>query len=243
MAIGICDWGIGGAGLYKMLRSFRSNADIVYISDSGFTPYGKVSAEELKLQLEKVFQHFHSLGIDHIAVACNAASTVVNSDNKIRGIIGHGIDMMKNVTRTEIGIVGGIRTIESNVYKDPLEAMGFKVIQQIAQPLSARVEAGDIDSEELDEVIKTIFEPLSDLRYIMLACTHYPAVYDRIQQVVPRARLLCPEAWMGSWIADHWSMKGKGTIQWMTTGDAEQMQYALKRSFNLDADTIEKIIL
>lgn len=45
--IGICDWGIGGLGVYKELRKRGSNADIVYFSDSGYTPYGKVPKDEL----------------------------------------------------------------------------------------------------------------------------------------------------------------------------------------------------
>ena len=74
MKIGINDFGIGGLGLYKLLR-VQTTADLVYFSDSGYHPYGTLSRTELQDRLQKVIDFFHSQDVQHIAVACHAAST------------------------------------------------------------------------------------------------------------------------------------------------------------------------
>jgi glutamate racemase len=243
MLIGICDYGIGGIGLYKLLRE-KVTADIIYFSDSGFTPYGKVPENELKRRLERVFEFFNDLGVVKIAVACNAASTVIPISHDITGIIEHGINMVAKLNPKSMAVVGGIRTIESQLFKQILEERGIQINQRIAQPLSLRVEAGDIDSNELDREIEQIFEPIKNSEHILLACTHYPAIAGRISQFLNNSLLLDPAREMSDWIIGNWlDLNGNSTTRWITTGDAEQMKYASLRSFGIQITDIEKISL
>jgi glutamate racemase len=243
MKIGICDYGIGGIGLYKLIRQ-RSTVDVVYFSDSGYTPYGKVPEEELRLRLQNVIKHFNSLGISHIAVACNAASTVTPKDEKITGIIEHGINLVSKIKPTSISVVGGIRTIESNLYKKSFEKMEIQTVQKTAQQLSIRIEAGDIDSAELDKDIHDIFEPIKSSKYILLACTHYPVISEKILRFTKNATLLDPAEEMANWIFSNWTgLTGNSSASWLTTGNTEQMKYAAQRSYNVTINQIEKISL
>jgi glutamate racemase len=242
MKIGICDYGIGGIGLYKLLRP-RTTADIVYFSDSGFTPYGKVPEEELRARMEKVIAWFNSIGVDQIAVACNAASTVIKSTQNITGIIPHGINLVMQHRPQSIAIVGGARTIESGAYKNIFEKNRIETTQRIAQALSIRIEAGDVDSPELDADIAEIFSPISESEYILLACTHYPAIEHRIKRFT-YATLLDPCAEMAEWIFENWEgMNGNSSDEWFTTGNAEQMQLAAQRAFGVELNHVEKIQL
>jgi glutamate racemase len=243
MKIGICDYGIGGIGLYKLIRS-KTTADIIYFSDSGYTPYGKVHEPELKERLDKVINYFSTLGVSHVAVACNAASTVIPKSQNIIGIIEHGINLVFTTNPNEIAVVGGIRTVESESYKNPFEKMGIQTIQRTAQQLSIKIERGDIDSEELDEDIKSIFEPLKKSKYILLACTHYPAIENRIRSITKNSTLLNPVEEMSRWIFSNWpKLSGNSTVKWITTGNAELMKFAASRSFKVKIDEIEKITL
>jgi glutamate racemase len=243
MAIGICDWGIGGIGLYKLIRE-KSDVDVVYFSDAGFTPYGKVPTEELRERLQIVFNYFKSLGISQIAVACNAASTVIPDNKNTTGIIEHAIHLVSKINPEAIAVVGGKRTIESDLYKNALEKKGIKTTQRIAQVLSARIEAGDIASKELDDDIHEIFEPIKNSDYILLACTHYPVISERINSFATKSRLLDPSTEMAEWIFSNWeNLSGNSKIKWVTTGDTEQMKSAAEKSFGLIINEIEKIIL
>ena len=240
MKIGICDYGIGGIGLYKLIRP-RTTADIVYFSDSGFTPYGKVPEPELKLRLEKVIDWFHSQGVDQIAVACNAASTVIRPSQDITGIIPHGINTVMRNDVQSVGIIGGARIIDSGLYKDVFEKNGIHTEQQVAQSLSLRIEAGDTESEELDEDIASILEPLQHVDYILLACTHYPAIAQRLKKFT-YAQLLDPCEEMAEWIFENWEgMNGESKDQWYTTGNPEQMKIAAQKAFGVELNEIERI--
>lgn len=242
MKIGICDYGIGGIGLYKLLRP-RTTADIVYFSDSGFTPYGKVPEEELRARLDQVIAWFNSMEVDNIAVACNAASTVIRQSQNITGIIAHGINTVMQIHPESIAIVGGARTIESETYKNVFEKNGIVTTQRIAQPLSIRIEAGDLDSPELDQEIADIFGPISNSEHILLACTHYPAIAHRIKRFT-YANLIDPSAEMAEWIFENWEgMNGNSQDTWYTTGNTEQMKFAAEKAFGVQPDHITRITL
>ncbi len=242
MKLGICDYGIGGIGLYKAIREI-SSVDILYISDTGYTPYGKVPEEELRKRVSDIISYFHECGVEYIAVACNAASTVIPQQEHVTGIIEHGIRL---VTRThphnQVGIVGGIRTIESGLYQSLLAQRGIDTIGIPAQPLSLRIEAGDVCSSELDADIATIFEPLRNVEYILLACTHYPVIADQIHAYIPKPQLLDPVLEMRDWIHDTWKLEaGDSTTQWLTTGDSEKMRYAAQAAFGIEIDDITTV--
>lgn len=240
MAIGICDWGIGGAGIYKLLRQHCSS-DVVYLSDTGYTPYGKVPEAELRQRMAGIIGYFKNLGIQQVIVACNAASTVIPQDANISGVIEHGIRLARRVNPAEIAVVGGIRTIESGIYKTALEAAGMRVQQRVAQPLSARIEAGDLHSAELDADIAGIFAPIKQVPCILLACTHYPLIAEQIRAYTGPVQLLDPAAEMCSYLLQHWKPRpGNNSIRWQTTGDTTQMRYTLGKAYALHHVHIEK---
>ncbi|HYV91883.1 MAG TPA: aspartate/glutamate racemase family protein [Chitinophagales bacterium] len=244
MTIGICDWGIGGAGLYQLIRR-KSNVDVIYFSDTGYAPYGKVPQKELRERFLAVRKYFNQLGIQKIVVACNAASTIIDDDDaNITGVIKHGLRVVERIHPARVGVVGGQRTIESNLYKNFLEAKGIKVIQKNAQPLSGLIESGNIDSKNMDDEIKTIFTPLRHLEYILLACTHYPLISGKILSVVKNTTLLDPAEEMAQWIFDHWkNLSGTATVKWQTTGSTESMKFALQHLYQLEIHEIDKINL
>jgi len=243
MKIGICDYGIGGIGLYQYIRK-QSDVDIIYFSDSGYTPYGKVSAPELKERIQKVIAFFHAHGVEYIAVACNAASTVIPENKNITGIIEHGIQQVLQIRPEKIAIAGGSRTIDSQLYKKAFEAKGIQTWQQVAQQLSGRIEAGDVDSAALENDIEMIFSNIRSAPYILLACTHYPAISKKIQDAVPQSVLLDPAEEMYKWIFKNWSpLKGNNSSLWYTTGNTEKMKLAAKNAFGVETQNIQQVIL
>lgn len=241
MKIGICDYGIGGVGLYKLLRK-ASSIDLVYFSDAGYTPYGKVEKNMLTDRLNRIFENLYARGVTHIAVACNSASTVIPVHPAIHGIIEHGIELVLEMRPERVAVVGGSRTIESELFKRAFESVGIQTVQQVAQPLSIRIEAGDIASPGLDKDIECIFNPIADSSHILLACTHYPVIQERIQEKLPHAVLLDPVIRMAEWILNNWKPQdGNGTDTWLTSGNPEQMRSAAKTCFQVEMNEIQHI--
>lgn len=240
MKLGILDWGIGGVGLLNKIRE-KSEIDVIYFSDTGFTPYGKVSEKELNERVLKVIDYLQICNCDFIAVACNAASTVMPKKKNIYGVIQPAVELVKEMKLKSVGIAGGKRTIESELYKNILEKENIQVTQQIAQPLSARIESGDLHSAEMKKEIEAIFDSLKNEKYILLACTHYPVIAKQINECLPDAVLIDPIEKMANQILSGISeATGNKNIKWMTSGNIHAMGKILKTVYNININSIER---
>lgn len=243
MKIGICDWGIGGIGMLQHLRKL-SNFEIVYLSDAGFTPYGKVSPEDLTERWKKVKSFFKEKGVTKIAVACNALSTVVKEEENYLTIIDSGVNMVLESQYTSIGVTGGYRTIESNAYFLPLKKSGYSVVQSVGQVLSARVEAGDLDSPNTLNDIKNVFNTLRSCEAVVLACTHYPVLKSQIKEAYPKLIILDPALKMAQNVAGKWGRNDtKPNVNWNTTGSTETMMSSARICFNEKIENPTKVII
>lgn len=241
MKLLIWDYGIGGIGLYKLLKN-QQKFDITYFSDAGCTPYGILSSLTLKERVEQVIEYFNKKGIEKIAVACNAASTAIPSHHNIKGLIEFGISSVMALDPKEVAVVGGGRTIKSKIYKNYFEKNGIETTQEIAQELSILIEAGKNDGVEIKRAIQSIFEPIRNHSHILLACSHYPAIIDQIQEYTKNAIIVDPIYSMSEWIIGNWHTDEVLTeINWLTTGDKNQMKISAMKSFGVEIDKIKQI--
>jgi glutamate racemase len=194
----LIDWGVGGLGVLRELIDLNYCGQIVYVSDSGNTPFGKMSSHELIAALSRILSYFYNLGGRQAFLACNAASTVLNDlvlqwQGKglvIGGIIEFGRTMIEQDPGPRIGVIGGNRTIESKTYayKTPEK----ETICIAAQPLSGMIERGEQDSAEFFETARKILEPLAACDALLMACTHYSAAESVFRKILPNCRLLDP---------------------------------------------------
>ena len=234
--LAIIDWGIGGCGLHKKLRSMV-NYPITYFSDSGFVPYGKVNPETLSRRLENVMGYLSKIGTTHFAIACNAASTVIKDSDNTTTILTHGLKMLTNQVQ-KTGVIGGIRTIESGLFNKPW------IKQQIAQPLSAYVESGLPQDEDIRTLLHEILDPMLPLDVLFLGCTHYPALTHEIQQVTGNECLIMDPAHnMANWIVSNWNLTPKNSVRdiWLTTGDKNQTIESAEKAFDVKIEGIERV--
>lgn len=236
--IGICDWGIGGLGVYKALRDqLQCTADIVYFSDAGFTPYGKVPKEELFKRWLKVKEFFRQQNVDLIIVACNALSTVVDEDANTITIAGAVKKLVQKNRDIPLGIIGGIRTIESGIYD-----LGYVSHEgRIAQPLSALVEKGVISGNQVEEEIRKVLEPMKMVRKVILACTHYPVLAPVFSKLYPEIEFIDPVNELIKAIPVN--LHGNAHSSFYTSGNIEQMQNIGLKAFDVQMDSVEPALL
>lgn len=246
--LGIYDWGIGGLGLYRAFKAQHPNVPVFYFSDAGFTPYGKVPELELKSRVQLVLNWLAAQNATQIAVACNAASSVlpIDCDAKYTGIIEHGVATVLASNSTQVGVIGGVRTVESNVYNNALTKHQIQVTQAVAQPLSHLIEQGDLDSEQLHETAKNILAPLHSQESILMACTHYPAIQHVLQSYLkPSSTLLDPVPTLLAWMQNNWELTVQPNAKdvFITTGNPKKMQETAKHVFGVEIAVIEKLVL
>jgi glutamate racemase len=230
------DWGIGGLSVYREAKRLHPQLSCIYVSDSGFTPYGKVPAAELSARVAKVISGFP--GISQGVIACNAASTVIGEvraqiKTPLLGMIEAGAEMVRDSGFRAVGVIGGARTIESGVFTRALA--GIEVRERVAQPLSALIEAGEIRGARLNEALMEILAPLRGVEALLLACTHYPAIASEISAQLPGVVLLDPAQRVAQKIFSAPAMSGEPDV-FFTTGSVEQSKRSALLAFAQNCD-------
>ena len=245
--LGILDWGIGGISIYKLVKGRKPDVPVIYFSDTGATPYGKMARHELSARLDLVIEFLKSKGVDHLVIGCNAASTAIDylADHGIRieGVIDAAVDTAVRAKPARLGLIGGRRTVVSGIYRRAFAKKDIGVKQRVAQPLSGIIESGDVDSDRLRSEAKRILAPISNSSHLLLACTHYPAIENILREFVsPRTRFIDPAAAVAARITK-WELSGSGPDRFYTTGDAQQMKKSARLAFDVKIPKVVQLKL
>jgi glutamate racemase len=244
--LGIVDWGVGGLGLYKLVKQRYPQLAVHYWSDAGATPYGKLPPAQLAARVASVIAQLREQGVTHVVIACNAASTILprltlrqSGMPQVVGVIEPTLAALrKQARRGVIGVVGGRRTIRGGSYRRGLPR--HQLVQRVAQPISAFIEAGEINGPRLQTALGNIMKPLANVDTLVLACTHYPAIAPAFAALAPRATLVDPAALTFAWVNKHWQLASfaHGPDVMQTTGRPAAMQRGAKLAFAVELPTI-----
>ena len=240
--IGIMDWGIGGLTVYKAMRNRSLTTDVLYFSDSGTTPYGKLSKPKLRERFSEIAEFFKQRNVTHVLVGCHSASSALEPDAvtgvewfggvAFESIIPAAVRTSRKSKAQRLGVIGGERTIQSGVYERALASLGKHLTFSAAQPLSAFVESGELDSPAVEAEVRSVLARLGPIDALLIACTHYPALSPLFTKISPLLELLDPGAEM---IASLHTM-GSGRFEFFTTGDRRASARAARAAFGIGID-------
>jgi glutamate racemase len=242
--LAVLDWGIGGFGFYNLFKGQHPGSPVLYFSDAGYTPYGKVEKSVLQKRLREIAKFLQEQhGITHLVIACHAATSIIFDElghghfENVTGIAPHAVQQIKDSRGQDIGIIGGVGTIQSNFYKSQLSSINKTIHQQIAQPLSAIIEKGIPDQEELNIELLKILKPLQGhIDHLLLACTHYPVIFNQIQSCLPGVVLLDPAPVMLTWIEKNWPVFNSPSVDhFVTTGKDPYALHSALQGFGGEA--------
>ena len=181
MKIGVFDSGIGGLTVLKKLIEKYPNNEYVYYGDIKNVPYGDKNIEELKVLASNIIEFLISKKVDMIVIACGTISSnlyqyLKNKYNiKIVDIISPTIEFINNSKYENIVALGTKRTIDSKIFQRRLN----KKVKEIACPMFVPL----IESNKLDRLESYFNEYFKDIKnpdLIVLGCTHYPIIIDRL---------------------------------------------------------------
>ncbi len=247
------DFGIGGLSIAKVLLQEIPKSRMTYFSDTGSIPYGKLSAEDLQARLQKVFSYLLNLQVDAIVVACHAASTAVAGKTEIQTcplfeVITPTRKWMSESAHKRIGIIGGVRTVESKLYEN---IPGKEIRAQSCQPLSIIIEAGQQNlpsfSIQLQKLLQVYVD--SPVESLVLACTHYPAIQNEIQKLLPTSEVIDPAQLIVAKILNHFNIQKENLPHiadkdcYVCTGDRELMKRSALLGFDWKINVVKEVVL
>jgi len=192
--IGLFDSGIGGTSIWKEIHRLLPNEDTVYLADSKNAPYGPRSKDEIIDLSFKNTDYLLSKGSKIIVVACNTATT--NAIEELRAnydvpFIGiePAIKPAAIHTKTNaIGILATQGTLSSELFNKTVAGFtNVDVIEQVGTGLVTLIENGQLESEEMHELLEKYLHPMiaANIDYLVLGCSHYPYLVPQIRKIVP----------------------------------------------------------
>lgn len=247
--IAIFDWGIGGLSVLKPLMKQKSKSQFFYFSDSGFTPYGKLSAKEMQDRLELLFDHALKIHkMDALIIACNAASTSFigkgfHQEVPLFDVIEPVANFLKESSYKNIGVIGGDLTTKTNIYHKLISRKN--IIARSAQPLSALVEEGVLTGDKLESIARDLLCDYvnSSIDSLVLACTHYPALSSVISKILPGVDLIDPADYLIEKISLDLSSCQDCKVTYFTTGSKEETQSSAQLAFGVEIEGITELML
>ncbi len=222
--IGVFDSGFGGLTILKEIRKKLPEYDYLYLGDNARAPYGTRSFDVV---YEYTWQAVHYLlehGCRLVILACNTASAkalrsiqqrnlIQYKDPQVRvlGVIRPTVEAIRDYTQTKhVGVVATPGTVASESYVIETEKQdpAICVTQEACPmwvPLIENNEHGNAGADYF--VRKYMAELLQKDRLIdtiILGCTHYPLLLDKIRQVTPdNIRLLSQGEIVANSLADY----------------------------------------
>jgi glutamate racemase len=192
--IGLFDSGIGGTSIWKEVHALMPFENTIYLADSKNAPYGLKSKEEIIALSCKNTEFLLNNNCKIIVVACNTATT--NAIKELRAkykvpFIGiePAIKPAALQTKTQtIGILATKGTLNSELFHQSVaNHTDVKIIEQIGHGLVQLIENGDINSPEMEELLKSYLNPMveKNIDYLVLGCSHYPYLIPQIKKIIP----------------------------------------------------------
>jgi len=192
LPIGIFDSGIGGLTVAHALKEKLPNESIIYFGDTEHLPYGEKSDEAIGNFSKKITQFLINKNCKAIVMACNSASSVAFNVVKKQAKdipVFNVIDPVANAVASncsdcKIGVIGTKATIQSGVYTRKVkEICSSAMVATLATPLLVpMIEEGFINEEISHKIISNYLsnKSLEGIDSLILACTHYPLIFNEI---------------------------------------------------------------
>ncbi len=191
--VGFFDSGIGGMSVAREFLKLRPNADVFYIADWDFCPYGDKDHEIVLERAHTLTRKLLEKGCKLIVVACNTATAVaIDSLRATYDVPFVGMEpavkpaALHSKSRV-IGIIATANTLQGRLFRETSArfAANAKIIPAVGEGFVELVENGEQNTDRARAVVSKVVEPLAakGADHIVLGCTHYSFLKELISEI------------------------------------------------------------
>jgi glutamate racemase len=247
--IGVFDSGYGGLTVLKEIKKQLPQYDYIYLGDNARAPYGNRSFKTVYHYTWQCVQWFFKQNCPLVILACNTASakalrTIQQNDlannfpgKKVLGVLRPSTEIIGTYSKTKhVGIMATNGTVQSKSYEIEIEKFfpDVKVVQQACPMLVPLIENNEYENEAADhfilEYLTALVQKDEKIDTILLACTHYPLIKERIEyflsdhiKVIAQGEIVAKS--LADYLQRHTEMETQlsknNSIQFFTTDAAE----------------------
>jgi glutamate racemase len=197
------DSGLGGLTVLREIVNARPDAHYVYVADDAFFPYGHHSEDQIVARVvpligELIVAHAPDL----VVIACNTASTLVMShlrnayDVPFVGTVPAIKPACASSKTKLVSVLGTQGTVQREYTRALIRdfAQGCEVTLVGSPDLAALAETalsgGEVGDSDISAELAPCFvgdgnNPSERTDTVVLACTHYPLLMDRLVRLAP----------------------------------------------------------
>lgn len=248
--IGVFDSGFGGLTILRDLRRALPGADFLYLGDNARAPYGTRSFELVYSFTLDAVRYLFGQGCPLVILACNTASAKalrtiqqrdlagLDSSRRVLGVIRPTVEAIAGRTRSgKVGLFATPGTVASHSYDIEIakHAPGVEVFSHACPLWVPLVENNEAAGDGADYFVKkdidALFDANPDIDTLILGCTHYPILLDKIKKYVPEGvDILSQGAIVAASLCDYLSrhpdmdarISRGGTVRYLTTESPEK---------------------
>src|SRR5246500_2514947 len=199
----VFDSGLGGLTVLREVVAARPDAHYVYVADDAFFPYGhhgedEIIARVVPLMGELIGTHDPDL----IVIACNTASTLVLSHLRAAysvpfvGTVPAIKPACAQSKTKRVSVLGTKGTVKREYTRALIRdfAQGCEVTlvgsAELASLAEAALSGNDVNDLQISAELAPCFvgddeDGLARTDTVVLACTHYPLLMDRLVRLAP----------------------------------------------------------
>jgi glutamate racemase len=195
----VFDSGLGGLTVYREVAKVRPSANFIYVADDAGFPYGAMDEEKLvsrvlALMGELIATHRPDL----IVIACNTASTIVlpalrknfsvpfvGTVPAIKPACAGSVTKRVSVLGTEATVAREYTRALIREYAGDCQVtlVGSKNLAAYAEAELAGAPAAD--AAVTAEITPCFCDGTARTDTVVLACTHYPLIIERLRRLAP----------------------------------------------------------
>lgn len=195
----VFDSGLGGLTVYREIAAVRPDANFVYLADDAAFPYGALAEPALIARLVALLGEAIAIHKpDLVVIACNTASTIALPQLRKKFAVPFvgtvpAIKPACAASRTRrVAVLGTEATVKREYTRALIRdhGQGCDVDLVGAKQLAAYAEAelhgqSVSDAALLAEIGPCFRDDSNRTDTVVLACTHYPLLIARLEQIAP----------------------------------------------------------
>lgn len=205
------------------IRERLPQYDYLYLGDNARAPYGPRSFDIVYRFTLDAVKYLFGRGCRLVILACNTASAKalrsiqqndlpgIDPSRRVLGVIRPTAEIIGQLSRTgHVGVLATGGTVASRSYNLEIEKLhpGFSVATQACPMFVPLVENSETESPAADyfaaKYIGSLLEKDRRIDTIILACTHYPLLYDVIRRhTPPEINVVCQGGIVADSLADY----------------------------------------
>ncbi len=195
MKIGVFDSGKGGTTILEAVKRVLPEEKYFYIADFENCPYGEKTKQELLEITSAIVSRLRKWGAKIIVVACNTATTNCIEDlrQKYPELKFVGVEpAIKLATKTDarrilvMATPGTIKSERTNALLEENQKIDQEIKLLACPGLAEAIEEND----DVEMTLRNVLRGVGDFDCVVLGCTHYSLIKDKIQKFFPKASLV-----------------------------------------------------